>query len=171
MDKNTDIRAAVEDELRFDPMVDAAHITVRNIGGEVALDGTVPSYPQYLEAATAARRLVGVTHVHNHLEVVLPPGDECDDATLAAEANNMLGLTVTVPNTVRATARDGNLTLAGFVHNGAQRAAAEQAVAGLPGVRDIRDQVEVVPGTPKPTSPSWCRTRWTGTRCFSTTAR
>ncbi len=122
-------------------------IVGRAITGEVALDGTVPSYPQYLEAAAAARRLTGVTRVHNHLEVVLRPGDECDDATLTA-ANNLLGLTVTVPNTVRATARDGNLTLAGFVHNGAQRAAAEQAVAGLPGVRDVRHNIEVISGDP-----------------------
>ena len=149
MGKTTDIRAAVEDELRYDPLVETANITVKNVGGEVALNGTVPSYPQYLEAAAAARRLTGVTRVHNHLKVVLPPGDECDDGTLTAEANNMLGLTLAVPNTVRATARDGNLTLSGFVHNGAQRAAAEQAVAGLPGVRDIRDQVEVVPGDPE----------------------
>ncbi len=35
----------------------------------------MPSYPQYLEAATAARRVAGVKNVHNHLEVVLPAGD------------------------------------------------------------------------------------------------
>ncbi len=38
----------------------------------VALDGTVPSFPQYLEAAAVARRVAGVTNVHNHLQVVLP---------------------------------------------------------------------------------------------------
>ena len=31
------------------------------MGGEVALNGTVASYPQYLEAAEAARRVAGVT--------------------------------------------------------------------------------------------------------------
>jgi len=41
----------------------------------------VPSYPQYLEAA-AARRVTGVTSVHNHLEVVLPTGDFGDDTML-----------------------------------------------------------------------------------------
>jgi osmotically-inducible protein OsmY len=51
----TDVRAAAEKELGFDPMVDSAHITVRNITGDVTLTGTVPSYPQYLEAAAAAR--------------------------------------------------------------------------------------------------------------------
>ena len=48
-----DIREAVEAELSFDPLVDATNIAVKNMSGEVALDGTVPSYPQYREAATA----------------------------------------------------------------------------------------------------------------------
>jgi osmotically-inducible protein OsmY len=52
--KTKDVRAAVDKELGFDTMVDAAHITVRNIGGDVTLTGTVLSYPQYLAAAAAA---------------------------------------------------------------------------------------------------------------------
>jgi osmotically-inducible protein OsmY len=55
--KTKDVRAAVEKELGFDPGVDATHIAVRNIAGDVTLTGTVPSYPQYLEAAT--RRAAG----------------------------------------------------------------------------------------------------------------
>ncbi len=74
MGKARDIREAVERELSLDPLVGAAGITVRNVNGSVALTGTVPSYPQYLHAAEAARRAAGVTSVHNHLEVVLPPG-------------------------------------------------------------------------------------------------
>jgi osmotically-inducible protein OsmY len=68
-----DIREAVAEELSRDPLLDAAGITVRNIDGNVALSGTVPSYPLYREAAEAARSVAGVTSVHNHLEVVLPP--------------------------------------------------------------------------------------------------
>jgi osmotically-inducible protein OsmY len=144
--KIKDIRAAVEAELSFDPLVDAANITVRTMGGDVALTGTVPSYPQYLEAAAAARRVARVTSVHNHLEVVLPPADERDDAALAAAANNTLAGNSSVPNTIQATARDGNLTLTGFVRNGAQRAAAEQAIAGMTGIRNVRDEMEIIPG-------------------------
>jgi osmotically-inducible protein OsmY len=59
--KTKDVRAAVDAELGFDPLVDSADITVRNIAGDVTLTGTVPSYPQYLEAAAAARRVAGVT--------------------------------------------------------------------------------------------------------------
>ncbi|MDT4891623.1 MAG: hypothetical protein QOE97_658, partial [Pseudonocardiales bacterium] len=75
MGKAKDIREAVEAELSFDPLVDAADISVNNINGQVALNGTVPSYPQYLEAAAAAQRVAGVTDVHNHLAVMLLGGD------------------------------------------------------------------------------------------------
>src|SRR6266436_3701611 len=86
MTKTQDIRDAVERELSYDPLVDMSDITVKNINGEVALNGTVPSFPQYLEAAAAARRVSGVKNVHNHLEVVLPPGDYRDDAMLTTVA-------------------------------------------------------------------------------------
>ena len=60
MKKNTDIREAVEAELGYDPLVDATAITVKNINGDVTLDGTVANYPQYLQAAGAAWRVAGV---------------------------------------------------------------------------------------------------------------
>src|SRR5882757_9889560 len=122
MTKTQDIRDAVELELSYDPLVDISDITVKNINGEVALNGTVPSFPQYLEAAAAARRVSGVKNVHNHLEVVLPPGDYRDDVT----------------------AKNGNLTLTGTVSYGAERISAEDAVAGLTGVRNLSDDIEIV---------------------------
>ncbi len=143
MGKTRDIREAVEAELRFDPLVDSADIAVRNINGDVALNGTVPSYPQYLEAAAAAQRVSGVKNVHNHLEVVLPPGDYRDDAMLTTAANNALSANITVPDGVEATAYDGNVELTGTVKHGPERAAAELAVAGLTGVRNIRDDIEI----------------------------
>jgi osmotically-inducible protein OsmY len=138
-----DIRTAVEAELRFDPLIDPADIAVRNINGDVALNGTVPSYPQYLEAAVAAQRVGGVKNVHNHLEVVLPPGDYRDDAMLTTAANNALAVNITVPDGVEATAYEGNVELTGTVKHGPQRAAAELAVAGLTGVRNVRDDIDI----------------------------
>jgi len=141
--KTKDVREAVEAELTFDPLVDPANITVKNMNGEVALNGTVPSYPQYLEAAAAAQRVSGVANVHNHLKVVLPPGDYRDDALLTTAADNALAANITVPDGVEATARNGNLTLTGTVNYGSQRAAAELAVAGLTGVRNIKDDIAI----------------------------
>ena len=143
MGKTKDVRAAVDKELGFDSGVDSAHITVRNIGGDVTLTGTVPRYPQYMEAAAAARRVAGVTGVHNHLEVVLPDGDFRDDVQLATAANNALAQNVTVPDTVEATAEDGNITLTGTVSYGTERAAAVAAVAGLAGVRNVIDDIDI----------------------------
>ena len=143
MSKTTDIRAAVEAELKFDPRVDDADIHVANVNGDVALNGTVPSYPQYLEAAAATQRVSGVKNVHNHLMVVLPAADFRDDAMLTTAANNALMGNVTVPDGVEATAEDGNLTLTGTVSYGVERSAAEQAVAGLTGVRNVRDDIEI----------------------------
>ncbi|HEX6454584.1 MAG TPA: BON domain-containing protein [Trebonia sp.] len=143
MSKTKDVRAAVEAELGFDPLVDPADIKVVNIRGDVTLAGTVPSYPQYLEAAAAARRVVSVIGVHNNLKVVLPDKDYRDDVKLATTANNALTQNVTVPDNVEATAEDGNLTLTGTVSYGTERAAAEAAVSGLAGVRNVANDIEI----------------------------
>jgi osmotically-inducible protein OsmY len=138
-----DIRAAVQKELEFDPLIDASGITVKNMNGDVALNGTVPSYPQYLQAAAAAKRVQGVTRVHNHLMVDLPSADYRDEPMLTTAANNALAMTVTVPGSVEASASEGNVWLTGMVGNRFQRDAAEQAVAGLTGVRGIADDIEI----------------------------
>ena len=143
MGKSKDIREAVEAELTFDPLADATNITVKNMDGDVALNGTVSSYPQYLEAAAAAQRVAGVKNVHNHLEVALSDADYRDDAMLTTAANNALLLNVTVPDGIEATARDGNLTLTGVVTYGMERNAAELAVTGLTGVRNVKDEIVI----------------------------
>jgi hypothetical protein len=139
MGKTSDIRAAVEAELKFDPRVNDADIHVANLNGDVALNGTVPGYPQYLEAASATQRVSGVKNVFNHLQVVLPDADFRDDTMLTTAANNALAQNVTVPDGVEATAEDGNLTLTGTVSYALERTAAEQAVASLAGVRSGTD--------------------------------
>jgi osmotically-inducible protein OsmY len=84
-----------------------------------------------------------VKKVHNHLQVVLPDADYRDDAMLTTAANNTLTLNVTVPDGVEAAARDGNLMLTGTVKYGRQRDAAELAVAGLIGVRNVTDDIDI----------------------------
>jgi osmotically-inducible protein OsmY len=138
-----DIGEGVRKELEFDPLVNAAGITVKNRGGDVALNGTVPSYRQYLDAAAAAKRVNGVTRVHNHLSVMLPSASYRDDPMLTTTANNALAHAVSVPSTIEASASEGNVWLTGTVRYGFEREAAEQAVAGLTGVRGIINDIEV----------------------------
>jgi osmotically-inducible protein OsmY len=141
--KTRDVRTAVEKELGFDPRVDSSDIKIMNMGGNVNLTGTVPSFPQYLQAAAAARRVSGVTSVDNNLAVVLPDSDYRDDVKLTTAANNALVANVTVPDNVEAVAEDGNVTLTGVVSYGTERAAAANAVAGLTGVRNVWNEIEI----------------------------
>lgn len=141
---NKDIREAVKKELQFDPLVDTSGITVKNLNGDVALNGTVPRYPQYLQAAAAAKRVKGVTKVHNHLMVELPFADYRDDVLLTTDANNALAMNVSVPASVEASASDGDIWLTGTVGNRFERDAAENSVAGLTGVRGIIDDIDIL---------------------------
>jgi osmotically-inducible protein OsmY len=110
-----DIRDAVEDQLTFDPDVDAAEsdITVETMNGEVTLRGTVPSYP-YLAAEAAARRVTDVRNLHNHLEVMLPSGDYRDDQMLTTTANDALTLNDIVRVGVQAAAANGDVERIGM---------------------------------------------------------
>lgn len=120
----------------------------------------MPSYPQYLEAASAARRIYGVTGAPNHLEVVLPLENRRDDATLTAMANNALSLNVAVPDAVKATASnryalipndsdvvaeaEGNtVMLSGHVRTWAEHDAAMNAAWMARGVYLVRDHLSV----------------------------
>jgi osmotically-inducible protein OsmY len=112
------------------------------IGGNVNLTGTVPSFPQYLQASAAARRVAGVTSVDNNLEVVLPESNYRDDVKLTTAANNALAADVTVPDSVEAIADDGNVTLTGTVSYGTECDAAA-AVAVLAGVRNVWNDIVI----------------------------
>jgi len=140
-----DIRAAVYQELDADRLIDAVDIEVEVVNGEVSLNGTVPSQDQRAEAATAVRRVAGVTVVHNLLDVALPVGDDLEDAALAQRVNAALAASH-VPDGIRATAREGDVILTGTVSDSAQRAAAEDAAAGAAGVLSISNQIEVQDG-------------------------
>jgi len=141
-----DIRAAVHEELVTDPLVDADDIVVEVFDGQVSLNGTVPSQDQDAKAVAAAQRVAGVTAVHNLLAIALPSRDYGDDAALAQLVNEALAADRAVPPDVRATARHGDILLTGTVRYSAQRAAAEDAVAGVAGVLSVTNQIEVQAG-------------------------
>jgi osmotically-inducible protein OsmY len=142
-----DIRAAVYEELDADPLIDADNIEVEVVNGEVSLTGTVSDQNQRSEAAAAVQRVAGVNVVHNLLSVAVPSPDYGGDAVLARLVNDALAADHAVPEGVRATAREGDVTLTGAVSHSGQRVAAEDAAAGVAGVLSITNQIEVQDGT------------------------
>jgi osmotically-inducible protein OsmY len=146
MGASRDIRAAVCEELRVDPLIDTDDIEVKVFDGDVSLNGTVPSQVQRSEAAVAARRAGGVTTVHNLLDVALPSQDWGDDTALAQLVNQALAADAAVPEGIKAGARDGNVVLTGLVSSSSQRVAAEDAAAGCGGVLSVINKIVVASG-------------------------
>lgn len=146
MGASRDIRAAVCEELRVDPLIDTDDIEVKVFDGDVSLNGTVPSQAQRSEAAAAARRAGGVTTVHNLLDVALPSQDWGDDTALAQLVNQALAADAAVPEGIKAGARDGNVVLTGLVGSSSQRVAAEDAAAGCGGVLSVINKIVVASG-------------------------
>lgn len=142
---DSDILVAVCQELAADRQLDAADIHVEVVNGEVSLNGTVPSQNQHTEAAKTAQRVAGVTVVHNLLTVALPAEDTLEDADLEQRVNGALAAR-RVPDGVRVTAREGDIFLTGTVRDSAQRAAAEDAAAGVGGVFNITNLIDVQDG-------------------------
>ena len=147
MSTDRNMAAAVQKELVSDPLLDAKDIVVEVTGGVVSLTGTVPSQAQRTEATAAARRVAGVTTVDAMLAVALPADDYGDDAVLARLANQALAANAAVPDSVKATASNGNLFLTGTVSRNGQRDAAQDAAAGVAGVLSITNEIDVLGDT------------------------
>lgn len=137
----------VWEELRWDPLLDVAGITVEVDGSTVTLGGTVPSYTERLAAEEAAKRVHGIHEVRSRLAVVLPPDRVRTDDELAEAATQTLLWDVRVPDEqIEVQVAGGVLTLRGTVMLEAQRRAAWEAVRHLVGLRDLVDVIVTARG-------------------------
>jgi osmotically-inducible protein OsmY len=143
MGTTQDIRGAVYEALRADPVINPDDIVVEVMGGDILLNGTVPSQAQRSEVTAAAQRVAGVSTVHNLLDVALPDSDYGDDAALADLANEALAAGAVAAG-VKASVRQGNVYLTGTVSTLAQSSAAEHAVTGVGGVVTVTNQIVVL---------------------------
>ena len=71
---------------------------------------------------------------------------------------------------MEATAEDGNITLTGTVSYGTERAAAEAAVAGLIGVRNVGNDIDIAYAATRSTSTCTSGRPWTALRWSPTAA-
>ena len=140
-----ELRRDVAAELLWDPTVDAGQIAVSADDGIVTLLGTVGSLRQKREAARAARRVHGVTGVHDELRVRILSSDRRGDDDLRADVRQALMLDSVVPPGVGAEVEDGLVTLTGTASWQHQRDEADFVAANVPGVRGIRDDITLVP--------------------------
>jgi osmotically-inducible protein OsmY len=142
---DTQLKKDIEEELRWDPKLNAAQIGVSVDKGVVTLLGAVDSYAEKFAAEDATKGVAGVRTVAQDLTVKVLDDHRHSDADLASGAQNALTWDVFVPDTVRAVVDQGSITLSGTVTWNYQRDAAEHAVRNLAGVVAVCNNVTIKP--------------------------
>jgi osmotically-inducible protein OsmY len=144
------LKKSVEQELNFEPSINAAEIGVSVKNGVVTLSGRVPSYWEKVAAERAAARVAGVKAVANELEVRLPGSSQRTDEDIAQAALDTLAWSVLVPHDrIKIKVSKGWVTLEGTVDWQYQKSAAEKAVRKLLGVVGVSNLIEVKPSVSK----------------------
>jgi osmotically-inducible protein OsmY len=143
---DSDIRRDVEDELRWDPDIDATDIAVAVNNGVVALTGFVRSYPQRMQAERDAKRVAGVVGVANDIEVRLPVIDQRPDPDIVRDAVSALKSELPYSSeNIKVIAKDGRLTLEGTVEWNYARERAEKAVKRVRGAKSVTNSITLKP--------------------------
>jgi osmotically-inducible protein OsmY len=143
---DSDIKRDVEDELRWDPGVDATDIGVAVHNGVVTLSGFVHSYWQRTQAERDAKRVAGVVGVADDIEVRLPVIDQRPDPDIVRDAVSALKLELPFSSeNIKVVAREGWLTLEGAVEWNYARERAESAVKNIRGVKGVTNSIELKP--------------------------
>lgn len=143
---DSDIKRDVEDELRWDPDIDATDIGVAVHNGIVALTGFVRSYGQKTEAERDAKRVAGVVGVANDIEVRLPVLDERPDPDIVRDAVSALKSELPFSSEyIKVVASNGWLTLEGAVEWNYARERAESSVKRIRGVKGVTNSITLKP--------------------------
>lgn len=139
------VKQDIEQELRWDPKLNAAQIGVSVDRGIVSLAGAVDTYAEKWHAEDAIKRVSGVRKVAQSLTVKVLTEHERSDADVAAATQMVLASNVFVPKTVSARVEKGWVTLEGRATWNYEREAAERAVAHLMGVAGVRNHISLQP--------------------------
>lgn len=136
-----ELKAIVEQILRWDAMVPERHLIVSVIDGMVALTGTCTTVVQAQEAERAITHLSGVRGVINRIDIIPPQLSPADvrkvivDALSRRAEHLASGIDVTVDGSV--------VTLSGTVSSAVQRRAVLGAVSHAPGISEVRDNLRI----------------------------
>jgi osmotically-inducible protein OsmY len=142
MKTDKELKKDIEDELDWEPRVNAAHIGVSVKDGVVTLSGRVPSFAEKYAAERTAKRVYGVKAVADELDVKLPGGAVRTDEDVAAACVRVLKDDYQVPDEkIKVVVNNGWVTLEGQVNWQYQKDAAGRAVRYLTGVKGLSNNI------------------------------
>lgn len=148
---DSQIKADVLDELKWDTRVDETEVGVQAHHGVVTLLGSVGSWGKRLAARDAAHRVAGVRDVADDLVVRLPTQAGRTDTELAEAVRAALKWHVLVPeDRIITTISNGVVKLSGKVDYASQREDAARAVGQLDGVCAVNNEIELAAPTVSP---------------------
>ena len=141
-----DLERSITEELQWDPKLDSKAIAVSSYYGEVTLRGTVGSFREKRDAGRAARRVLGVRSVANHLKVRPLTRHGRDDAELRGTVLRALHYNSLIPDTIDARVDDGRVILTGTAEWQYQRDEACYVAGNVRGVFGVDDEVDLTRG-------------------------
>lgn len=141
------LKRDIDDELGWEPKINAAKIGVSVAKGAVTLTGTVDTYAEKWAVEAAIKRVAGVRAVAEELTVKIAGEHARTDSEIAAAALAALRWDVWVPSTVTAKVESSRLALEGEVEWNYQRDEAARSVRFLRGVSAIDNKITLKPAT------------------------
>ncbi|GAA4354571.1 BON domain-containing protein [Variovorax defluvii] len=146
MKTDAQLKQDVEQELAWDPAVNATHVGVAVDKGVVTLSGHLETYGEKYLVERAVQRVEGVRALAVELDVKLAPGHKRNDSEIAQAAETALSWHTLVPNErLTVKVEGGWVTLRGDVDWDYQRDAAAQAIRSLTGVLGFTNEVVIKP--------------------------
>jgi hyperosmotically inducible protein len=144
MKTDQQLQREVEEELAWDPAVNATDIGVEVKERVVTLSGHPASYAEKLAAEKAAQRVAGVKAVVVEMSIRLPHGDIRTDEDIANAVRLVLKWTVGLSEaSVQVQVEKGRVTLRGKVGTAFQRHVATRAISHMRGVTSVSNLVDV----------------------------
>jgi osmotically-inducible protein OsmY len=144
MKLDTDIRSNVQNELQWDPSVEACGIGVNVQEGIVTLFGNVPHFSDKYSAEKIVKRVGGVRAIANDIAVNIPLPGKRSDTDIAIAAANALKWNASLGQCdIKVVVSDGEIGLSGHVACGYQVNVAEAAVRYLMGVTGILNNLTI----------------------------
>ncbi|TYC10575.1 BON domain-containing protein [Bizionia gelidisalsuginis] len=144
MKTNAELQTDVENAIKWEPLLHAAEIGVTVKDGVVTLTGEVSNYAKKMEAENAAKKVIGVKSLIEHIEVKYPSSFSKTDSEIVDEVVKALKHSWSVPESkVKVKVENGWVTLEGELPWNYQREDAKKAVHNLSGVKGVSNNIKI----------------------------
>jgi osmotically-inducible protein OsmY len=138
------LKKSIEDELEWEPSVDAADIGVAVEDGVVTLMGHVKTYSEKMAAENAVKRVKGVRAIAQDMEVRFGRADPASDDDIARRAADLIKWNTSLPrDRIQIKAQNGLVTLSGDVDWQYQSEHARKRIGELAGVKSVTNLIKV----------------------------